>query len=299
MSILKVHFLTTKLSLSTSGGDQELRVWRWRDIAAALDDPARAKTIEPVHAVHLHRQALGFRGALLPFNEVNDVAMCSATQHAFLAGGDAAAHEWDLSTQQFVRRFEGHDDFLHSVSYLQHSRELVTGSEDGAIGLWDARQARQAEFLRPQPVSGQTEPSALWVGCVAHDASEMWLACGGGKRRVAGRNGAPQRQQGGFMSVWHLPSRVPVHYTPTPSDVHDVAFHRMELLSVGNEASLKQWNRSSGALLATAHATLPSCHFCVVDEASDVVAVGGAAPTIDVYAMPGVVSFSLLVQDDV
>ncbi|KAJ8525018.1 hypothetical protein ON010_g16099 [Phytophthora cinnamomi] len=216
----------------------------------------------------------------------------------FLAGGDSVAHEWDVTTQQFTRQLEGHEDYLHAVRHLQHSQELVTGSEDGTLGIWDVRQEKKVEFLRPQPATQSSSASpaspSLWVGAVAHDESEMWLACGGGSRRSPGGRSS----SGGFLGMWHLPSRVPVHYTQTTSDVHDVVFHHMELLSVGNDASLKKWNRSSGQLLAAARSTLPSCHFCVVDHATDVIAVGGAAPAIDIYTMPGVVSFSLVVEDE-
>lgn len=297
-------YLTMIFLFYCSGGDQDFRVWRWKHILAALDDPN--VKLEPVHVAHLERKTMGFRGALLPFSEINEVAVATTSGHLFLAGGDSLAHEWDLGTQTFVRQYEGHHDYLHTLRYLTHSQELVTGSEDGSIGIWDARKAGKVEFLHPQkpsavtasssstppPTNGKTKDQSLWVGCVANDASEVWLACGGGKKRSPG-----QAQTGGFMSMWHLPSRVPVHYTDTSSDISDVVFHHMDLLSVGNEASLKKWNRSSGALLASAHSTIPSSHFCVVDHETDIIAVGGNAPVIDIYAMPGVVSFSLLVED--
>lgn len=270
-----------------------MRVWRWKEVERAMDEKAgRALKMKPIHVARLEREALGFRGALSPFNEVNAVAVDRENARAFLAGGDGAAHELDLASQTFVSRFSGHGDYLHAVKYLSHSRELVTGSEDGSIGIWDARQPKRVEFLHP------TDPSLAggdqWVSSVAVDGSETWLAAGGGgKKRGRGGGGG-----GGFLGVWHLPSRVPVHVTAAPSDVHDVAFHRTELLSVGNDASLRQWNRSSGALLATARASVPAGHFCAVDPASNVIAVGGAAPIIDIYAMPGVVSFSLVLEDD-
>ncbi|KAJ8575204.1 hypothetical protein ON010_g4014 [Phytophthora cinnamomi] len=96
---------------------------------------------------------------------------------------DSVAHEWDVATQQFMRQFEGHEDFLHAVRHLQHSQELVTGSEGGTLGIWDVRQEKKIEFLRPQPATQSSSASpalpSLWLGAVAHDESEMWLACGG------------------------------------------------------------------------------------------------------------------------
>ncbi|KAF1326881.1 hypothetical protein FI667_g8032, partial [Globisporangium splendens] len=278
------------------GGDQDFRVWRWKELFAAATAQDHTFVVEPLHVAHLERKTMGFRGALLPFNEINEVAVARPSGHLFLAGGDSLAHEWDFTTQKFVRQYEGHSDYLHTIRYLTHSQELVTGSEDGRIGLWDVRKAGRVEMLHPQAATTNAtsapSSSSLWVGCVANDASEMWLACGGGKKRTPG-----QKQSHGFMSMWHLPSRVPVHSTATSSDVHDVVFHHMDLLSVGNEARLKKWNRSSGTLLAAAHSSIPSSHFCVVDDATDIIAVGGNAPLIDIYTMPGVVSFSLLVEE--
>ena len=268
----------------------------------AVEAPARINELVPVHIDRLECRTLGFRGARLPATEINDVTVSKTTGHVFLAGGDSVAHEWDISTQQFTRQFEGHEDYLHAVRHLQHSQELVTGSEDGTLGIWDVRQCKQVEFLRPQRATpsstlSSSAASSFWIGAVAHDESEMWLACGGGTKRSSGCDSHRAPATGGFLSMWHLPSRVPVHYTATTCDVHDVVFHHMELLSVGNDASLKTWNRSSGQLLAATRSTLPSCHFCVVDKATDVIAVGGAAPAIDIYTMSGVVNFSLVVAD--
>ncbi|KAG6961540.1 hypothetical protein JG687_00007645 [Phytophthora cactorum] len=246
--------------LLISGGDQDFRVWKWKDILAAVEDPATAKKLKPVHVDHLKRRTLGFRGALLPASEVNDVAVSKSTGHLFLAGGDSLAHEWDVTTQQFTRHFEGHEDYLHAVRHLQHSQELVTGSEDGTLGIWDVRQDKKRTMI----------PKCGWLAAVA--VNDLL----GGDRI---------KQKRPAVSL-------------TTSDVHDVVFHHMELLSVGNDAGLKKWNRSSGQLLAAARSTLRSCHFCVVDHATDVIAVGGLAPSIDIYTMPGVVSFSLVVDDE-
>uniref|UniRef100_M4C6R9 Uncharacterized protein n=1 Tax=Hyaloperonospora arabidopsidis (strain Emoy2) TaxID=559515 RepID=M4C6R9_HYAAE len=202
-----------------------------------MEDPENAKNLVAVHVGHLKRQSLGFRGTLLPAMEVNDVVVSKSSGHLFLAGGDSVAHEWDIDAQQFTRLFEGHKDYLHAVRYLDQSQELVTSSEDGTLGLWDVRQTGNVEFLRPR----QTPPSptlvssplpSLWIGAVAHDDSEMWLACGGGTKRPTGSRSCKTQDSGGFLSMWHLPSRVPVHYTATTCDVHDVVFHHMELLSV-------------------------------------------------------------------
>jgi WD40 repeat protein len=259
-------------------------VWRWKDIDAALRD-ATPRVLCPVYTGHLDRQTMGYRGALLPYSEINAIATTtSRCDRVFLAGGDSIAHAIDLTTQQCVQQFSGgHSDYLHTVQFVNHSQELVTGSEDGTVCLWDARAARHFETLTPQPKgSVSSGPNTRWVGAVATDASETWLACGGGS------------EKGGFVSMWHLPSRVPIHYTETQaSDVHDLAYYHTDLLTVGNAPTLHKWNRSSGALLSSAKTSVPSAQFCVVDPASDLIVLGGYAAQLDVCMMPGVVSFSL------
>ncbi|KAJ0400862.1 hypothetical protein P43SY_000132 [Pythium insidiosum] len=270
--------------LLVSGGDQDFRVWRWKDIAERMRHESTG-AIEPVYQAHLQRKAMGFRGALLPFSEINSIA---TTRHdpsrVFLAGGDGLAHEWDLASLQCARQYEGHRDYLHAVQYVSHSKELITGSEDGTVAIWDARSAKRTDELRPSHGS-----SGLWVGSVTTDSSETWLACGGG-----GISTSKAASTGGFVSMWHLPSRVPVHFTATGlADVHDLAFHTTSLLTVGNEPQLKTWNRSSGSLLSAARCSVPSAQFCVVDAATDLIALGGHSNVVDVCMMPGVVSFSL------
>jgi WD40 repeat protein len=254
----------------------------------------------PYQTFHLQQKSLGARGALLPYSEINDLAVSSISGHIFAAGGDNIVHEWDLEAAKCLRKYEGHKEYLHSVRHLNHTQELVTGSEDGHIGLWDVRSTSKPTYLTPQQKSSSlssshrrvsSTTSGLYVKSVATDSSETWLASGGGKKRVA-----DQPLSTGFMSVWHLPSRVPVYYRETPSDLYDVAFYHSDVLSVGNESSLKKWNRTSGVLLSSARSTLPGCHFCVVDETTDIVATGGYGPMIDIYTMPGVVGFSLLVE---
>ncbi|GLE07699.1 hypothetical protein PINS_up018330 [Pythium insidiosum] len=193
-----------------SGGDQDFRVWRWKDIADKLhrDTPGSSQKadVEPVYQSHLQRKAMGFRGALLPFSEINAIATSRQDpSRVFLAGGDGIAHEWDLTSLQCARQYEGHRDYLHAVQFVSHSKELITGSEDGTVGIWDARSAKRTAELRPSDAF-----SGLWVGSVTTDSSETWLACGGG-----GIASAKSGSSGGFVSMWHLPSRVPVHFTAT------------------------------------------------------------------------------------
>ncbi|CEG41845.1 wd-40 repeat protein [Plasmopara halstedii] len=144
-SLLFVGDVTNPLLIS--GGDQDFRVWKWKDILAAMENPLFAERLKPVHIDQLKRKTLGFRKALLPAFEINEIAVSKMTGHLFLAGGDSLAHEWDITTQQFSRQFQG--------------------SEDGTLGIWDVRQDRKVEFLQAQPATPTDESllPSLWQTC--------------------------------------------------------------------------------------------------------------------------------------
>lgn len=57
-----------------TGADEELRVWKWRDILCLESNPNA--TINYLHECH-HQQARGNRGAMLPRSETNDIAVNS------------------------------------------------------------------------------------------------------------------------------------------------------------------------------------------------------------------------------
>ena len=55
---------------------------------------------------------------------------------------------WDLETGLRIRRHEGHEELINCLAVSRRGEEmLVSGSDDGYIGLWDPRQKRAVEFI--------------------------------------------------------------------------------------------------------------------------------------------------------
>ena len=84
---------------------------------------------------------------------------------------------WDLASGELKSTLKGHTDYVHAVSYLDKSKQIVSGGEDGVVKFWDERVGGEGP--------DQIEPNALqiaarhslgkWISCVAVDNSEDWL----------------------------------------------------------------------------------------------------------------------------
>lgn len=62
---------------------------------------------------------------------------------------------WDLESGTRIRRHLGHDEVINCLDISRRGEELlVSGSDDGHIGVWDPRQKEAIDFLAsPYPVT--------------------------------------------------------------------------------------------------------------------------------------------------
>ncbi|KAK9472683.1 WD40-repeat-containing domain protein [Dipodascopsis tothii] len=87
-------------------------------------------------------QIRGHKGAVL------DLAFARDSRSLFSASADATLGVWDVDSGVRVRRHEGHGDMVNSVAAARRGAEvLVSGSDDGAVGLWDPRTKHAAAYL--------------------------------------------------------------------------------------------------------------------------------------------------------
>jgi len=69
----------------------------------------------------------------------------------FSASADTTLASWDLETGLRIRRHEGHSEVLNALDVSRRGEEmLVSGSDDGYIGLWDPRQKYAAQFMESE-----------------------------------------------------------------------------------------------------------------------------------------------------
>lgn len=58
---------------------------------------------------------------------------------------------WDVETGQRVRRHVGHEEIINCLDISKRGQELlVSGSDDGCIGIWDPRQKDALEYLETE-----------------------------------------------------------------------------------------------------------------------------------------------------
>jgi len=76
---------------------------------------------------------------------------------------------WDVETGQKIRKHEGHEGVIDCLDVSRRGMEVVvSGSDDGTVGLWDPRQKEALEYIETQyPVTAVA---------VSEVASELYTA---------------------------------------------------------------------------------------------------------------------------
>ncbi len=63
---------------------------------------------------------------------------------------------WDLETGLRIRRHEGHEEIVNCLTASPRGEEmLISGSDDGCVGIWDPRVKRAVDFIETDfPITG-------------------------------------------------------------------------------------------------------------------------------------------------
>jgi len=198
-------------------------------------------------------------------------------QILYSASGDNNAYAWDLNSGKIVGKFSGHVDYLHCITQRPNG-QLVTGSEDGSIKLWDSKSQQLLNTINNAGFYSKT--SEKWISCVGIDKSDNWLVCGGGSR---------------CLVTWYLPAMTATAFIPTSGTPQALTFMPDDtILSVGNEQYVYQWEKS-GKLMRRVNSNSRSLFSVIVNQPMEyrVIAVSGTSPLVDVYTSFGNISFSL------
>ncbi|KAF2401956.1 WD40 domain-containing protein [Trichodelitschia bisporula] len=84
----------------------------------------------------------GHKGAILDLHWSRDSASI------FSASADMTISRWDLETGTRIRRHEGHEEIVNALDVRKRGEEfLVSGSDDGTIGIWDPRTKDAADYI--------------------------------------------------------------------------------------------------------------------------------------------------------
>ena len=98
----------------------------------------------------------GHKGAVLDLHWSRD------SRNIFSASADMTVASWDLETGLRIRRHIGHEEVVNCLDVARRGQELlISGSDDGYIGLWDPRQKEAVEFIETDfPVTAVAIPEA-------------------------------------------------------------------------------------------------------------------------------------------
>ncbi|KAI5308305.1 hypothetical protein KEM55_006046, partial [Ascosphaera atra] len=84
----------------------------------------------------------GHKGAVL------DLQWSRDSQNIFSASADTTLASWDVVSQQRIRRHIGHEEIVNCLDVSKRGQELlVSGGDDGTIGIWDPRQKEAVDYL--------------------------------------------------------------------------------------------------------------------------------------------------------
>mmetsp|Transcript_35315 Transcript_35315/g.67517 ORF Transcript_35315/g.67517 Transcript_35315/m.67517 type:complete len:383 (-) Transcript_35315:548-1696(-) len=217
-----------------SGGDDGMILgWRWADLEQAAVGAQQGGAPEPCVHVECERTP-GPYGSLGPVPEVNALAATS-TGELLSGGGDGTVHVWEGASGKRVCSLRGHTATVHCVISRSSQQQAISGSEDGTVRVWDLKQQACVLVLdvwmaRPSvPTKGGSNKRSPWVGCVALDEHENWLACGCG---------------GQSITVWNLVAQVATARIKTSSPPQALVIAGDQIIAAGAESRIHQWTLS-------------------------------------------------------
>ncbi|KAK3489975.1 WD40-repeat-containing domain protein [Neurospora crassa] len=84
----------------------------------------------------------GHKGAIL------DLQWSRDSEILFSASADMHLASWDLTSGTRIRRYVGHEEVVNSLDISRRGEDLlISGSDDGTIGIWDPRTKNAADYI--------------------------------------------------------------------------------------------------------------------------------------------------------
>ncbi|XP_036594534.1 THO complex subunit 6 homolog isoform X2 [Trichosurus vulpecula] len=212
--------------------------------------------------------------------EINALLLNPKENSLLLAGGDCQLHTMDLETGTFTRALRGHSDYIHCLALRERSPEVLSGSEDGTVRLWDLRTGEEVQTIEVYRHEECARPqNGKWIGCLATDSD--WMVCGGGPA----------------LTLWHLRSATPTTVFPLRAPQKHVTFYQDLILSAGQGPCVNQW-QLSGELKAQVPGSSPSLLSLSLNQQPaapecKVLTAAGNSCRVDVFTNLGYRAFSL------
>ncbi|KAM3443257.1 hypothetical protein MY4824_000560 [Beauveria thailandica] len=80
---------------------------------------------------------------------VMDLQWSRDSEILYSASADMHLASWDLTSGTRIRRYIGHEEVVNSLDITRRGEEmLISGSDDGTIGIWDPRTKHAADYIQ-------------------------------------------------------------------------------------------------------------------------------------------------------
>lgn len=242
------YFSADDRRLATWGDDGTARIW----------DVATATTVDTIDA---------------GTGQLWDVAFSADSRQLAIAGDDGVAHVRDIETGQSVAFVPAGPPWpVKAVTFSPDGSEVITGSEDGTVRIWDIATRTVLKTL-----TGHC--NAVWDVAFSPDGQRLATASEDGTARLWDpRSGQPLLTLAGHTNpvhgvafsadgrrlataagdgtarVWDVDADQPLERAArTAGEVHDLVFNAegSRVLTAGGDATAQIWDIATGQSLTT------------------------------------------------
>lgn len=178
--------------------------------------------------------------------------------------GDNLIYVFSLEDGKYLRKFEGHTDYIHSISHFES--QMASSGEDGSVRLWDIRQHSMIMMIEPSSEAKLARPQlGKWIGDV--DINSKSLTCGGGP-------------QAGLWDLRNL-ELIATFQDTDDAAVHITRFTENSVLLGGNAEYFFRFNTDGEVLskISTSSDTIYSAVY--LESPTEVLSLAGSSQNID------------------
>ena len=264
-------------------GEAGAATFDWEKIQAMLEGvslpPAAtvSLSVDPLQVFTPHPSVTEKLGV-----EVNCAAVDGASGKLIGAAGDLfGCYVWDVETGKFLHNLSSNKDFLHSVTCVPGSSNLlVLGGEDGTVDFWDFKERALVDRIDSKVAMTKSSSSSVhcWTSSTSADAGGNFLAaCGGAEGSWSDQNGLR-----GWVAYLHVSTRTLTSSAQTAVENNKIIASKAGWLTVGDEPVVNFWSCTKAQQVARPKST-SSSSFGVYSMNDGVVVTGGSSNTIDVF----------------
>ncbi|XP_057673694.1 THO complex subunit 6 homolog [Corythoichthys intestinalis] len=247
-----------------SAGNGSVSAWNWADLIKKNVKAAWTKRPE-------------YKGSM-EIPEINAMVVNPRDNSVVFGGGDNNVHVLDLEHGKFKSVFEGHSDYVQCLSVREREGEVLSGSEDGTVRIWDCRTSDCVHRVDVHKYEKCARPQfGKWISCLTTDSD--WMLCGGGPS----------------LSLWHLRSLTPTSVFGLSGWQRQALFYQDMILAVGQGPTVSHC-LLGGQVKAQIPCTPNNVNSLALNTNStehQVLTVAGSSQHVDVFTNVSYRAFSL------